>query len=258
MQRTTAPNNVASKPAYASGGESPGYYTDETTGGSGTPGTLVSAADMNLMQEEIANAIEDIGGLTLDSADDAQLAKALGAMKTGATTTGTDTCVRTRVLLASTTATASGDNSAMLASTLGEASGNLSAVVASSLGTASGIASSVIASVAGDASGASSVCAGSTGSEASGDKSVILASTNAEVGDDGVVALGYSASGISHTGLNQNLTIILVAQTGQIIGKLLKLTDLGVYADNTAAVSGGLNTGDVYRTSTGELRIVIP
>ena len=73
MQRTTAPNNVASKPAYASGGESPGYYTDETTGGSGTPGTLVSAADMNLMQEEIANAIEDIGGLTLDSADDAHL-----------------------------------------------------------------------------------------------------------------------------------------------------------------------------------------
>ena len=87
---------------------------------------------------------------------------------------------------------------------------------------------------------------------------MLLASSNAEVGDDGVVALGYSASGISHTGLNQNLTIILVAQTGQIIGKLLKLTDLGVYADNAAAVSGGLNTGDVYRTSTGELRIVIP
>ncbi len=28
-----------------------------------------------------------------------------------------------------------------------------------------------------------------------------------------------------------------------------------VYADETAATSGGLSTGDVYRTSTGELRI---
>ena len=258
MQRTTAPNNVASKPAYASGGESPGYYTDETTGGSGTPGTLVSAADMNLMQEEIANAIEDIGGLTLDSADDAQLAKALGAMKTGATTTGTDTCVRTRVLLASAASVASGDGSAVIGSNTGTASADLSAVIASLVGTASGGGAAVVACGGGKASGTFSSCVSSAASEASGNRSVLLASTNAEIGDDGVVALGYSGSAISHTGLNQNLTIILIAQTGQIVGKLLKLTDLGVYADNAAAVSGGLATGDVYRTSTGELRIVIP
>ena len=32
--------------------------------------------------------------------------------------------------------------------------------------------------------------------------------------------------------------------------------DSRVYATNAAAISGGLTTNDVYRTSTGELRIV--
>lgn len=36
----------------------------------------------------------------------------------------------------------------------------------------------------------------------------------------------------------------------------LKLAALPVYADNAAAVSGGLVTGDVYQTAAGELRIV--
>ena len=30
-----------------------------------------------------------------------------------------------------------------------------------------------------------------------------------------------------------------------------------IYADNTAAITGGLTTNDLYRTSTGELRIVV-
>lgn len=37
----------------------------------------------------------------------------------------------------------------------------------------------------------------------------------------------------------------------------LKLTNLPVFADNAAALSGGLVDGDVYRTATGELRIVV-
>lgn len=32
---------------------------------------------------------------------------------------------------------------------------------------------------------------------------------------------------------------------------------LGVYADNSAAVSGGLSVGDIYSTATGEVRIVV-
>lgn len=37
----------------------------------------------------------------------------------------------------------------------------------------------------------------------------------------------------------------------------LTLTALPVYANNTAALAGGLAVQDVYRTSTGELRIVV-
>lgn len=38
---------------------------------------------------------------------------------------------------------------------------------------------------------------------------------------------------------------------------LLKLTTLQTYANNAAAISGGLTTSTVYQTSTGELRIVV-
>jgi hypothetical protein len=37
----------------------------------------------------------------------------------------------------------------------------------------------------------------------------------------------------------------------------LTLTALPVYANNAAALAGGLAVSDVYRTSTGELRIVV-
>jgi hypothetical protein len=51
------------------------------------------------------------------------------------------------------------------------------------------------------------------------------------------------------------------AQQSQVPGPqqatTIKLTDLQVFADNAAALSGGLAEGEVYRTSTGELRIVI-
>lgn len=38
---------------------------------------------------------------------------------------------------------------------------------------------------------------------------------------------------------------------------LLKLPNLPTYADNAAALSGGLVSGDVYKTATGELRITV-
>lgn len=37
----------------------------------------------------------------------------------------------------------------------------------------------------------------------------------------------------------------------------LNISDLSVYADNAAAVAGGLAVDDVYKTATGELRIVV-
>lgn len=43
---------------------------------------------------------------------------------------------------------------------------------------------------------------------------------------------------------------------GDAVFNTLNLLALPVYADNTAATAGGLKEGDVYRTSTGDLKIV--
>jgi hypothetical protein len=44
---------------------------------------------------------------------------------------------------------------------------------------------------------------------------------------------------------------------GPTRAETLNLSGLGVYANNTAAKAGGLVEDDVYKTSTGELRIVV-
>jgi hypothetical protein len=44
---------------------------------------------------------------------------------------------------------------------------------------------------------------------------------------------------------------------GPLQATRLKLTDLPEFADNAAAIAGDLVAGDIYRTATGELRIVV-
>lgn len=44
---------------------------------------------------------------------------------------------------------------------------------------------------------------------------------------------------------------------GTAVFNTLNLLNLPVYADNASAVSGGLAVNDVYKTATGELRIVV-
>jgi hypothetical protein len=44
---------------------------------------------------------------------------------------------------------------------------------------------------------------------------------------------------------------------GPIRGDALNLTGLSIYANNAAAITGGLIVNDVYKTATGELRIVV-
>tara|TARA_B100000925_G_C21896531_1_gene425232 strand:- start:148 stop:399 length:252 start_codon:yes stop_codon:yes gene_type:complete len=44
---------------------------------------------------------------------------------------------------------------------------------------------------------------------------------------------------------------------GTAVFNTLNLLNLPVHADNAAAVTGGLAINDVYKTATGELRIVI-
>jgi hypothetical protein len=48
-----------------------------------------------------------------------------------------------------------------------------------------------------------------------------------------------------------------VNNPGDAIFTTLRLTAIPVYANNAAAAAGGLIAGDVYKTSTGELRIVV-
>jgi hypothetical protein len=51
--------------------------------------------------------------------------------------------------------------------------------------------------------------------------------------------------------LNSILTILLNTEGG------FSIPNLPVYADNAAAIAGGLTVNTVYKTATGELRIVV-
>jgi hypothetical protein len=56
--------------------------------------------------------------------------------------------------------------------------------------------------------------------------------------------------------------LLFVNGTATIVGRvtingLPKVTGLSVYANNAAAITGGLVVNDVYKTATGELRIVV-
>jgi len=44
---------------------------------------------------------------------------------------------------------------------------------------------------------------------------------------------------------------------GEAVFSTLRLLRLQVYANNAAALAGGLAVDDIYKTSTGELRIVV-
>lgn len=69
--------------------------------------------------------------------------------------------------------------------------------------------------------------------------------------DDNDIRLGTTGSGgYLHT-TNANLTIAALGS-----GKL-RLSNLPIYATNAAAITGGLVADDVYKTATGELRIVV-
>ncbi len=48
-----------------------------------------------------------------------------------------------------------------------------------------------------------------------------------------------------------------VKNPGPVQASTITLTNLSTYANNAAAVAGGLPEGAVYKTSTGELRIVV-
>ena len=57
--------------------------------------------------------------------------------------------------------------------------------------------------------------------------------------------------------INNLVMVDAGSRTFQIGDMKIVLTDLPTYADNVAATAGGLNINTVYKTATGELRIVV-
>lgn len=55
----------------------------------------------------------------------------------------------------------------------------------------------------------------------------------------------------------KDVTITGIFRSTILKGDTMQLLNLGTYADNVAALAGGLVLNDVYKTATGELRIVV-
>jgi hypothetical protein len=91
-------------------------------------------------------------------------------------------------------------------------------------------------------------------------KSTTLSSLSLASGDyTTIIEAGFTSIELSHgtTGVNRNsITLdasgITLSSLAQVI-----LPTLAVYADNAAAISGGLTSDMLYKTATGELRIVV-
>ena len=67
----------------------------------------------------------------------------------------------------------------------------------------------------------------------------------------------YSQSYIAQVTRSFALYAQQLQNPGPLRGFTLNLTDLEVYADNASAITGGLSIDDLYKTATGELRIVV-
>ena len=66
---------------------------------------------------------------------------------------------------------------------------------------------------------------------------------------DQVLAIGNTAT--------NDITLTGTFRSTVLKGNTMQLLALGTYADNVAALAGGLLANDVYKTVTGELRIVV-
>jgi len=84
----------------------------------------------------------------------------------------------------------------------------------------------------------------------------LLQAAPVDLGSQPLTTTGAISSGaITATG-SVSVTSLSVSGAATIAG-VPKLTGLSVYANNAAAVSGGLAVNSIYKTATGELRIVV-
>lgn len=148
---------------------------------------------------------------------------------------------------------------ATLASYDSQATNDRSACVASYTSTASGAVSAVVAGDASTASGQRSAVAASLGGVASGGMSAVLASKNVELADDNSIGGGFSGSGITPNGTNQNLMwkINSVAGIGRFAGTVYVGGNVNTNTGYKVLISGatGAITADGKVTATGGLAV---
>jgi hypothetical protein len=89
----------------------------------------------------------------------------------------------------------------------------------------------------------------------------VLQSAPVDLGSQPLTTTGEVSTGaLTSTSLTSTgaASVASLASTGAVtIAGLPKLTGLSIYANNAAAVTGGLTVNSVYKTATGELRIVV-
>jgi hypothetical protein len=218
MQRTKAANRKTSLPSKTNT-ESPGYFADRSSL-LGDAGTIITADDMNTIQEELV-AVATLRGAALDAADNGQCAAALRpvlALESDSGAAGLSEASTSHAVaaiaslsvnvgglgvvcaaaIASSGIGATASPSASLAcvgdGTGGAASGAMSAIIASDVtgadSGASGTRAVVIATLASRASGASSLTAAGESLEAIGDRSACLGGEQNVSEADASVVLG--------------------------------------------------------------------
>jgi hypothetical protein len=94
--------------------------------------------------------------------------------------------------------------------------------------------------------------AGNKTTSNSNKNSVFVGTRNSTINSGVVNSVVVGGSGITATASNTVYVPSLVAN-----GAVITLSGLPTYADNAAAVAGGLAVNRVYKTATGELRIVV-
>ena len=90
-----------------------------------------------------------------------------------------------------------------------------------------------------------------------GSASISFVSTTAPATNEGNYSVFTGSANGKFNILNEDTSNgVLLDNTGTLtIDGILNLVNLGTYADDSAAGTGGLVAGDVYKTTTGELRI---
>lgn len=183
MKRIATGTQTGSAPsAYGADVGTPGYFVDAATTPAGSP-TQLSAKWANMVQEAITLTIEDSGAALADTLSQfSTTVVGVHGITSHATDTGSVTNNKTRVVVASAGAKATGAASAALACTTASAtdclaSGIASATVASAASTASGNESATVASVSSTASGTGSATVATTVSTASGTYAACVSGT---------------------------------------------------------------------------------